>query len=35
MNSLFAGPPNDEGEDEDEEGRVWEVGDDEVFTFEL
>jgi hypothetical protein len=35
MNSLFAGPPSDVGEDEDEKGRIREVGNDEVFDFEL
>ena len=35
MNSLFAGPPSDVGKDEDEKGRIREVGNDEVFDFEL
>ncbi|SRR6266480_6930826 len=35
MNSLFAGPPVDEGENEDEEWTVREVEDDELFAFEL
>jgi hypothetical protein len=41
LNALFAGPPSDEGEGEDEDesedegGSVQEIGDDEVFAFEL